>query len=140
MNGTVLIVNDDVNARIIADTLLQARGIATRSVGDGFETCDVLARDGHDIAVVVMSLDLAATGMNGWELLRHLRGRFEPLPLPVQPAIVATTARTEPETARFARRLGADAVLRHPLPPRDFIAAVEHLLAGSTRLRAVGRS
>jgi len=127
MNGTVLIVNDDVNQRIIEETLLQARGLPVRTLGDGGDACDLLVRDGARIAVVVMSLDLNATGMNGWELLRHLRGRFDPTPLAVQPRIVVTTSRDAP-TARFAARLGADVVLQRPIAPRDFIGAVERLL------------
>jgi len=128
MNGTVLIVNDDVNGRIIEETLLQARGLPVRSVGDGSDACDLLRRDGARIAVVVMSLDLDAAGMNGWELLRHLRGRFDPIPLSVQPRIVVTTSRGHAPAARFAARLGADVVLQRPIAPRDFIGTVERLL------------
>ena len=128
MKGAVLIVNDDVNGRIIEETLLQTRELPVRSVGDGCDACDLLARDGARIAVVVMSLDLTGTGMNGWELLRHLRGRFDPIPLSVQPRIVVTTSRGDAPTARFAARLGADVVLRRPIAPRDFIGTVERLL------------
>ena len=128
MNGTILIVNDDVNGRIIEETLLQARGLPARSVGDGRDAYDLLVRDGARIAVVVMSLDLNATGMNGWELLRHLRGRFDPIPLSAQPRIVVTTSRRDAPTASFAARLGADVVLLRPIAPRDFIGAVERLL------------
>ena len=127
MNGAVLIVNDNVNRRIIEETLLQARGLPVRSVADGGDACDLLARDGARIAVVVMSLDLTATGMNGWELLRHLRGRFDPIPLSVQPRIVVTTSRQDAPTVRFAARLGADVVLQRPIAPRDFITTVERL-------------
>src|SRR5512143_1776073 len=49
MNGTVLIVNDDVNQRITAETLLQARGLPMRAVSDGGDACDLLARDGARI-------------------------------------------------------------------------------------------
>ena len=127
MNGAILIVNDDVNQRIIEETLLRARGLPVRAVGEGHDACDLLVRDGTRIAVVVMSLDLNATGMNGWELLRHLRGRIDPIPLSFQPRIVVTTSQGAP-SARFAARLGADVVLQRPIAPRDFIGAVERLL------------
>jgi CheY-like chemotaxis protein len=127
MHGTVLIVNEDVNQRIIEETLLQARGLPVRAVSDGGDACDLLVRDGARIAVVVVSLELNATGMNGWELLRHLHGRFDPIPLSVEPRIVVTTS-LDPPAARFAARLGADVVLQRPIAPRDFIGAVERLL------------
>ena len=125
-NGTVLLVNDDVNARIIEATLLEGRGLRVCAVADGYDACDQLARDG--IAVVVMSLEIKATGMNGWQLLRRLRSRFQPILLPVQPRTVVTTARRDLETARFVKRLGADAVLQRPIAPRDFIDTVERLM------------
>jgi CheY-like chemotaxis protein len=128
MKDIVLIVDDHVNARIIAQTLLESRGIKTCAAIDAHDACDILQRAGATIAVVVMSLDLAAQGMNGWELLRRLRGRFEGPPLPVQPRVVVVTNRTEPEAEHFARRLGADAFLRKPVPPREFVTTVERLM------------
>jgi CheY-like chemotaxis protein len=124
-NGTVLLVNDDVNARIIEETLLEGQGIPVRAVVDAYAACDLLARDGLGIAVVVMSLEIDATEMSGWQLL--LRGHLQPILLSVQPRIVVTTARQDLETVRFFRRLGADAVLHRPVAPRDFIETVERL-------------
>jgi len=124
-NGTVLLVNDDVNARIIEETLLQERGISVHAVADAYAACDLLARDGRGIAVVVMSLEIDGTEMGGWQLL--LRGHLQPVLLSVQPRIVVTTARQGVETARFFRRLGADAVLQRPIAPRAFIDTVEWL-------------
>ena len=76
-NGTVLLVNDDVNARIIEETLLEERGISVHAVADAYAACDLLARDGLGIAVVVMSLEIDATEMSGWQLL--LRGHLQPI-------------------------------------------------------------
>lgn len=127
-NGTVLLVNDDVNARIIEATLLEGRGFQVCAVADGYDACDQLARDDLGIALVVMSLEINATGMDGWQLLRRLRSRFEPILLRVQRRTVVTTARRDLETARFVKRLGADAVLQRPIAPRDFIDTVERLM------------
>jgi CheY-like chemotaxis protein len=127
-NGTVLLVNDDVNARIIEEALLEGRGLPVRAVADGYDACDQLARDGLGIAVLVIRLEINAKGMNGWQLLRHLRSRFQPILPPVQPRTVVTTARQDLETAGFVKRLGADAVLQRPIAPRDFIDTVERLM------------
>ena len=127
MDPTVLIVDDDVNAQIIAETLLRLRGLHVRLTGDGTEACEIVQHE--EIAVVVMELSLS--GVNGFELLRRLRGRFGPLPLPSRPRILAMTCRHEPEVERFALRLGADAFLRKPLDPRQFVATVEELVEGA---------
>ena len=125
MNRTVLIVDDDANACIIAETLLRLRGLSVRSMGDGAEACELVQRVSP--AVVVLSLGLP--GMNGFEVLRRLRGRFETLRMPMQPRIVVTSEREEAEVERFARRLGADAFLRKPVGANELIACVEHCLA-----------
>lgn len=126
-SGTVLLVNDDVNARIIERTLLEGRGLPVRTVGNGYTACDVLARDGFRVAVIVLNLEIDAEGMNGWQLLRRLRDRLEQAPLPILSRTVVTTLRQDPDTAHHATLLGADAVLQRPVTPRDFIDTVERL-------------
>ena len=125
MKGTVLIVDDDVNAQIIAETLLQTRGWQVRSVGDGTEALETLQHDPADVVV----MELALPGMNGWELIRHLRGRFQPLPLSLQPRIVVVSSESDPATEAFALRLGADAYLKKPVVPAQFVKQVEELLS-----------
>jgi CheY-like chemotaxis protein len=116
MDATVLIVDEDVNAQIVAQTLLGLRGLRVRLAADGAAACD-LVRD-ENVAVVVLDLNLS--GMSGFELLRRLRG-------PRDPRILAVTSSPEPEVERFAFRMGADAVLRKPLVPAQFIVTVEEL-------------
>jgi CheY-like chemotaxis protein len=127
MSGTVLIVDDDVNARIIAETLLRLRGLQVRRADDGAEACECVRRE--DIAVIVLELQLP--GMNGFDVLRRLRSPSGPLQAPTAPRILAVTHRQEPELERFVRRLGADAFLQKPVAPGRFIRTVEELLASS---------
>ncbi len=125
MSRTVLIVDEDVNAQIIAQTLLRLRGLNVRIAMDAAEACDIVAHE--DVAVVV--LDLSLPGMSGSELVRRLRSRVG-APQPVSgPRIIVVTDRQEPEVERFALRLGADAFLRKPFQPGRFIAAVENFVA-----------
>lgn len=139
MKDIVLIVDEDVNARIITETLLQARGLAVRAAADGTEACDILCCHDASVAVLVVDLGTAAAGMNGWELLRRVRGRFGGLPLPAQPRVLTISGSLEPETEGFARRLGADAFLRKPLAPRELIGTVEQLIMRyAARVRGAG--
>ena len=124
MKATVVIVDEDVNARIIAETLLQVRGIAARSAADGTEACEIVRREGAAVVIV----DLGSPGTNGLEAIRQLCGRFEALPLPAQPRIVALTNSDAPELEQFALRLGADSLLRKPVPPAQFLSMVERLM------------
>jgi CheY-like chemotaxis protein len=128
VDTTVLIADDDVNAQIIAETLLSLRGFRVRRAADGAEACDIVRQE--EIAVVV--LDLSLPGMNGFELLRRPHGRLGPLPLASEPRILAVTSRQDPEVERVALRLGASAFLRKPLALPHFIRTVEQLVGSAT--------
>jgi two-component system OmpR family response regulator len=128
VSPTVLIVDEDVNAQIIAETLLRLRDLRVRLARDGDEACDIL-RHG-DIDVVVW--DVSVPGMNGLDVLRGQRGESKPRPLAAKPRVLVVTDRHEPEVERFAFRLGADAFLRKPLAPARFVKTVQQLVEGAT--------
>ncbi len=130
MDRTVLVADADVNAQVIAQTLLQLRGLDIRLADDGLDVCD-LVRNGC-IGTVVLDLNLPR--LNGFEVLRRLRGRSG-VRFAMEPRILVITDRPEPEVERFVRRLGADAFMRKPLNPRRFVATVEQL-AGSVAPQA----
>lgn len=119
MNRTVLIIDDDVNLQIIAETLLRLRDFDVRVARGAVEASEILAK--YDVGVAVV--DLNRDGMNSFDLLRRLRDGSVP-----DLRIVVMTDRREPELERFARRLGANAVVRKPLDPGHFISTVEGLL------------
>lgn len=122
MNRTVLIIDEDVNAQIIAETLLRLRGLGVHIATYPAEAGEILAHE--EVGVVVM--DINGAGMNGFEVLHRLRVAAQTLPIP--PRLVVVTDRHEPELERIARRLGADAVLRKPMNHGQFIATVEELV------------
>jgi CheY-like chemotaxis protein len=122
MNGTVLIIDEDVNAQIIAETLLRLRGLGVHIATDPTEAGEILSRE--EVGVVVMDIDGA--GMNGFEILHRLRVAAQALPIP--PRLVMVTDQREPELEGFARRLGVAAVLRKPMNHRQFITTVEELV------------
>ncbi len=122
---TILIADADLNAQIIMRTLLDLRGYAVRGASDGVEAWEVLRHE--DIALAIVDLQLP--GLNGFELLRRLNGRFgSTLRSSHQPRTLMMAEEAEPETQQFVRRLGADAFLRKPIAPRRLIDTVERLL------------
>ena len=133
VNSTVLIVDEDVNARIIAETLLRVRGLEVRCADDTAGVYQIVEHE--DVAVVV--LDLSLSGNVGLEVFRRLRSRSGVPRWSREPRVVVVSSRQEPEVELFARRLGADAFLRKPLEPGEFISTVEHLALGAP-LRSAG--
>ena len=132
MDRTVLIADEDVQARIAAEKLPCPRGLTVRFAADGVEATELVRQE--PIALVVLDVDRAE--MNGFDFLRRLQGRFEGLPLTHRPRILALTTRRDPAVKRFALQLGADAVLRKPLVPSRFIAKAVQLTRSAARRAA----
>ena len=128
MTPTVLIVNENVNARIIAETLLRSRGFGVRVAQDAMEALDILERDVDGVSLVLVDLDEMSPGMSGWELMRQVQRRFVGLPLRHAPRVLVQSVREDPEAERFVRHLGAEAFLRKPTSPAQLLEAVGGLL------------
>jgi CheY-like chemotaxis protein len=128
MRNSVLIVDEDANARIVAATLLRIRGLHVLAAKDGTEACDVVRSEGA--AVVVVGLQNCDVG--SLEFLHILRGRFDSFPFPT-PRIVVIAGRCAPEAERDALQSSADVLLRKPPEPAQFTAIVERLIEDSDR-------
>jgi CheY-like chemotaxis protein len=122
-----LIVDDEPDFAELVALWFRSEGWAAEVAEDGVKALKLLADRHIDLVVA----DLQMPGMNGWELLRHLRGRWvsdPPLPHWLGP-IVVVSGRVEHEVGRFARHLGADAFLPKPVDRRTLFRTVAALLA-----------
>lgn len=115
---TILVVDDDADERTAVADLLAARGYAVAVACDGQEAVDLL-RAGLRPSVIV--LDLSMPTMDGWALLRHLRGTVHS-----KVPVVVTSA-----VARERPAPGADACLEKPFEPAELRAIVERLSAAA---------
>src|SRR5262245_59019567 len=104
MRQTVLIVNENVNGRIITETLLLSRGISAITAEDGMEALEIIERN-PSVGVLLLDLDDMSPGMSGWELLRLVRRRYEGVRRVDAPKLVVQSERRERETESFVRRL-----------------------------------
>ena len=118
----VVVIDEDAHERASAESLLVGQGFRVRSTGDANDGVDCVRSSGADVVVLGF-----AKSWQMLDLVRRLRGRFEPIPLPVQPRIVIAARELDGATERFARRLGADAVLRRPISEREWLAEVSRL-------------
>ncbi len=128
MNETVLIVDEDANARIIAETLLRLRGLHVVCAKDGSEARDIVQCEG--VAVVVIGLP--DCGPHSLQSVQALRAQVVDLLSPAPP-IVVVAGRSDPEGYRDALRASADVFLRKPAEPKQFVAIVERLLDSAGR-------
>ncbi|MDH4236300.1 MAG: response regulator [Nitrospira sp.] len=100
----ILVVDDDPDIRQILQDRLDSYGYLTETVADGWAAIRALERNTPS----GIFLDLRMPGMDGLEVLGHIRDL-----LPSIPVIIATAAGT-PEQVNVTIRAGAQAWLRKP--------------------------
>jgi two-component system, OmpR family, response regulator ResD len=118
---TVLVVDDEPIVREVVVRYLEREGYKTLEAGDG----DLARRlvEQHSPSLVV--LDLMLPGIDGLELCRWIRGRFD---LP----IIMLTARGEEADRIVGLELGADDYVTKPFSPRELATRVRTVLRRST--------
>lgn len=120
----ILIVDDSSTAVALLQVFLVGRETEIRVAPDGVEGL----RIAHEMVPDVVITDLVMPRMDGWELCAALRAD----PSLRNVAIVALTARDDPESRLRAMLAGADAHITKPATPELLRRTVESLTA-STR-------
>jgi len=120
----VVAENDDGTRTVLASALARS-GYDVASVTDGQLVLSTLASG----KVGLLILDLRMPGMNGWEVLRRLKESQAPgSPPTTRPPVIVISAQSDPETQRFATRLGAAAFLAKPIDLHDLGHTVRRVL------------
>lgn len=120
----VVAENDDGTRTVLASALARS-GYDVASVTDGQLVLSTLASG----TVEILILDLRMPGMNGWEVLRRLKEAQQPgSPSTTSPPVIVISAQSDPETQRFATRLGAAAFLAKPIDLHDLGHTVRRVL------------
>jgi DNA-binding response OmpR family regulator len=114
---TVLVVDDEPIVREVVVRYLRREGYRTLEASDGEHARELLERDKASLVV----LDLMLPGMDGLQLCRWIRERFD---LPV----IMLTARSEEADRIVGLELGADDYVTKPFSPRELAARVRTVL------------
>lgn len=112
-----LLVEDDVEIRMLLEGYLTGYGMAVRSVDTVAAMREALKADRHD----VMLLDLMLPDGNGLDVCRQLRGASG---MP----IIMLTAQGDPVSRVIGLELGADDYLAKPFEPRELVARIHAVL------------
>jgi len=116
---TILIVDDEENARLALSDILEELGYKTLQVLNGQEALEKTRQEKPDLVLI----DTRMPGMDGIELCRKLK-QEEKLPLKV----IVYTGQIDAVDAVRARRCGADDYCVRGTDPRLLIDTVEKLL------------
>ena len=113
----VLIADDDLNAAILLQRVLERGGYAVEVVRDGVAALEK-ARDLHPDLIL---LDVLMPHMNGFEVTTHLREDPETARIPV---VFVTAAARDPRDVVQGFQLGADDYIRKPYDFHELLARV----------------
>jgi CheY-like chemotaxis protein len=121
VNPQVLVIEDSASVRRLIEVCLRVLPVEVSSAEDGITGLNA-ARDTLPDVVV---LDIGLPGMDGWEVLRHLRAAT-----PTQDIkVLVLTAHAQPEVAQHADEVGADDFMTKPFRPGELRERLEKLLA-----------
>lgn len=120
----ILLVDDDEQARLLMRTLLEREGYEVLEAPDGYQAIELL-KDDQDFRLIV--LDLAMPGMDGREVLGHIRGSVDTSALPVMIRTGTGNDRIEAELLKA----GADDYVEKSVDADRFLARVQAVLRRS---------
>ena len=123
----ILIVEDDLQARIGLQQFMRSMGYDAEGVSDWLEALHLMREELFDLAIV--DIFLSRTGknsLNGLDLIPLLRVFNPKLP------VVLVTGQSDEQLRTIALKRGATLYLEKPLEPGRLTSIVRRLLAEST--------
>ena len=123
----ILVVDDEPAIVTVVRERLEREGFAVRALASGEEALAWLEADPPELVV----LDVMLPGIDGFEVLRRLRGAGHSVP------VIMLTARDEDVDRIVGLELGADDYLVKPFNPRELSARIRAILRRQAELRAV---
>jgi CheY-like chemotaxis protein len=116
---SILLIEDNADARDALRVLLELDGHAVEAVEEGHAALDRARAVDPDVALV----DIGLPGMDGFEIARRLRALDKR-----RPVLIALTGYGQPEDRRRATEAGFDGLLVKPVDPgvlSDLLATLE---------------
>jgi CheY-like chemotaxis protein len=124
MSGTILLVEDNSDNRIIYRRVLEHFGYTVIEALDGEEAIRLATERVPDLVL----MDISIPRIDGWEATKAIRADPRTKGIPV----VALTAHAMPADRARAAEVGFASYLTKPIEPRRVVAEIERLTSGNT--------
>ncbi len=122
VNKRVLVVEDSQVIQRLVEVCLRPAGFEVTLASDGPSGLNAALSDPPDLVI----LDVGLPGMDGWEVLSHIRADERTRDV----TVLVLTAHAQEETREKADRDGADAFLTKPFRPNELRATALELAEG----------
>jgi len=115
---TVLVVDDDESIRMLLEIYFGSRGYRVVCAADGEEGLELMR---HDLPDVVL-LDGMLTGMDGWEVCRHMR-EISNVP------ILMLSGRAQESDREKGLAAGADGYITKPVSMKELHLKIQEVVS-----------
>ncbi|WP_121398605.1 ATP-binding protein [Micromonospora sp. M71_S20] len=122
-HARILVADDNADMRAYLARLLGEQGWRVETVGDGRQALEAIRREQPDLVLT----DVMMPGIDGFELVRRLRGQAGTRTLPV----VVLSARAGGDASVEGLDLGADDYVVKPFAAAELIARIRSALHGA---------
>ena len=112
--GRILVVDDEESVRDLLQRVLKEAGYNVVTAANGQEALDKMS----ELSIGVVLLDIKMPGLDGFQVLDHIRQRSD---IPV----IMLTAISEVTNVRDSLALGADDYIRKPFKTRELLARIQ---------------
>ena len=116
----ILVVDDDPTMVKLINVNLKLNNYSVVEATSGEQALDVLESDVLDLVV----LDIMMPGVDGWEVLKRIRGNTETQEMPV----ILVTAKTQDSDVIRGWELGADEYVIKPFNPLLLVEVIKMVL------------
>ncbi|WP_306395034.1 Hpt domain-containing protein [Telluria beijingensis] len=120
---TVMVVDDSLTVRRVTQRLLEREGYRVQLAKDGVEALELVKQGAPDLMLV----DIEMPRMDGFDLVRHVRGNEATKDIP----IIMITSRTADKHRNVAMGLGVNAFYGKPYQEPVLLAAIEELVGSA---------
>lgn len=117
----VLVIDDEPAMHHLVQIILEVEGFEIVGMGNQTEAAEAVTSGKPDLII----LDIMMPEVDGFEILRMLKGDEETRDIPV----IVLTVRNMEEDVRKAKSLGADIYMTKPFQPSELVDAVHAALA-----------
>jgi CheY-like chemotaxis protein len=128
---TALVVDDEPDARLLINRLIEERGGRALMAGSAAEALEQL--DAQTVSILVS--DIGMPEVDGYQLIQKIRAREKP---DARLMAIALTAYARHDDRQRALLAGYQMHLAKPVDPRELIAGIASLLNITTRVPAPG--
>ena len=114
----ILVIDDQLEHRLLIEELLEAGGYRVRSFGSGEEALCYLKSNRPGLIIC----DIRMPGMDGFEVLEAIKSDYPDI------GIVMLTGDGDSEAVREAFRMGADEFITKPIDSEELLLVVERVI------------